>query len=217
MYADRHASPEGIKPGSLAVAVAINVALVGALLLSNPQFVPRPPDDTLSTRNIPLTPPPEPQPTPEAKARAEQRIVTPPEQPDRSTAVDPTLFDYPPLPPLPPQPDPGPTATGGGPETLPLPPVLVGAASDPRFARDLQPDYPAAERRLEREGQVRLRVLVGVDGRVQQVERVDATSDAFFHATERQALTKWRFKPATRDGIPYESWKVMTVTFRLEQ
>ncbi len=61
-----------------------------------------------------------------------------------------------------------------------------------------------------------MRVLVGADGRVRQVERVSATSDAFFMATESQALRRWRFKPGTRDGVAQEAWRVMTVTFRLE-
>jgi protein TonB len=94
-------------------------------------------------------------------------------------------------------------------------PVLVGARPDPRFARALQPDYPPSERRAEREGRVTVRVLVGIDGRVKQIELVSAASDQFFEATRRQALEKWRFTPATRDGIPEEAWRTMSVTFVL--
>jgi protein TonB len=35
----------------------------------------------------------------------------------------------------------------------------------------------------------------------------------FLAATRRQALAKWRFKPATLDGVAVESWKEMTVRF----
>lgn len=58
-------------------------------------------------------------------------------------------------------------------------------------------------------------MLVGADGRVKAVERVSATSDAFFTATRRQALSQWRFRPATRDGAAIESWYRMSVTFVL--
>jgi len=51
---------------------------------------------------------------------------------------------------------------------------------------------------------------------VKAVEQVSATSNAFFEATRRQALAKWRFKPATRGGIPQESWKTMSVRFELK-
>jgi len=60
-----------------------------------------------------------------------------------------------------------------------------------------------------------VRVLVGTDGRVKAIERVSATSDAFFAATRRQALSQWRFRPATRDGVGVESWYRMSVTFVL--
>ena len=50
---------------------------------------------------------------------------------------------------------------------------------------------------------------------MKQVEKVRATSDAFFRATEQQALRHWRFKPATLDGKPIESRTTMTVRFRL--
>lgn len=84
------------------------------------------------------------------------------------------------------------------------------------LSANLQPPYPAAEQRLERGGTVRLRVQVGPDGRVISVERISATSDAFWAATQRHALARWRFRPATLDGRPVESSKVMTVTFRIE-
>src|SRR3546814_1786436 len=118
------------------------------------------------------------------------------------------------------RPDPGPlvidigpstgTLTGTGidsvaldPPPPPLPP-LIAAQADPRYAAALQPAYPSAERRANREGNVVIKVLIGTDGRVKRVERVSATSDAFFEATRRQALGHWRFKPATRGGVPPE-------------
>jgi protein TonB len=73
----------------------------------------------------------------------------------------------------------------------------------------------SGERRAEREGRVTVRVLIGEDGRVKQVELVSAASEAFFAATREQALAKWRFTPATKDGIPQEAWRTMSVSFVL--
>jgi protein TonB len=44
---------------------------------------------------------------------------------------------------------------------------------------------------------------------------VSATSDAFWQATQRHALSRWRFKPATVDGRPVESSKVLSIRFQL--
>jgi len=95
-------------------------------------------------------------------------------------------------------------------------PVLIDARPDPRYMRDFQPDYPTNLQRLQLEGSVTVRVKIGPDGRVMAVQLVSATHDDFFKVTERQALRRWRFRPATRDGQPVESWREMTVHFRIE-
>jgi protein TonB len=51
---------------------------------------------------------------------------------------------------------------------------------------------------------------------VKEARRVAATSDAFWQVTLDRALAKWRFKPATRGGIPVEAWRTMSLTFVLE-
>ncbi|NJS15655.1 MAG: energy transducer TonB [Sphingopyxis sp.] len=101
-------------------------------------------------------------------------------------------------------------------ESTPTPPLpLVEAKLDPRYAGTFQPDYPAREQREGIEGTSRVRVLVGTDGRVKAVEDVATTSSGFFTETKRRALSKWRFKPATRGGAPEESWFTITVRFQL--
>lgn len=82
---------------------------------------------------------------------------------------------------------------------------------------DLQPPYPSSEEQAEREGKVTVRLAIGTDGRVKAIDKVSATSDAFFTATQRHALRSWRFSPATVDGKPVESRKVLTVHFRLDR
>jgi protein TonB len=92
-------------------------------------------------------------------------------------------------------------------------PIFKAALRDPRFAKDFQPDYPVGKLRLEIEGSVTVRILVGTDGRVRQVQILSATDPDFARATEKQALKAWRFKPATRDGVPVEDWQTLTVRF----
>ncbi len=96
-----------------------------------------------------------------------------------------------------------------------IPPVLKPAKLNPRYAGALQPEYPTGMIREEKEGAVTIKVLIGVDGRVKQVEPIRFDEDAFLAATRKQALSSWRFLPATKDGEPVESWKEMTVRFQM--
>ncbi len=224
MYADRSDRRFHINPTSMAVAVAINGGMLAALFLAAPEWVPghvEPP--ALNTRNIPLPPepipiPPEPQPT-ASTTPVLQPAPAPLPRPDAPLPLVnvPTtgpVFDIRPLPtPLAPI-GPGGPGTGTRPVETPAP-VMVGVSIDPRFADRFQPAYPPFEQREGRDGQVVVRVLVGTDGRVKAIERVSATSDAFFAATRRHALSQWRFSPATRDGTAIESWYRMSVTFVL--
>lgn len=100
------------------------------------------------------------------------------------------------------------------PKKPPAAPVVVKASLDSRAA--FQPTFPPGRIRAEQSGMVRVRVTIGTDGRVKSVEKISATHDDFFEATKKQALSKWRFKPATRDGVPYETSMTFSVTFNLD-
>ena len=203
-------------PGSLAVVVALHVGVLGAVaLVKGPEFV-RPFFPPTEITFIPL--PQDPTPVPPDPVRV-------PEQ--RPTVVPPIIRDLPPphnppveVPRDPPGPVGPPTGQGTGTVAPPDPPAHVpvrrDADFDPRFAANLRPPYPASEQRAQRNGTVRIRVTIGTDGRVRAAERVSATSDAFWAAAERQALTRWRFRPATLDGRPVEASKTLTIYFRLQ-
>jgi protein TonB len=222
MYADRYAQPTRFNPGGLTAAVAINAALVAALMFAGPNILPGEPESTLETTNIPIDPPPPVPPQPQPKPheltpnRPTEQIIAPippiavPSNSDFTTSVTesppvagPILGN-----------DPGPVAVDPIPPA-PLPP-LIGPQVDPRYASALQPTYPPSELRAQRDGRVSVRVLVGTDGRVKQIERISATSDAFWQVTQERALRAWRFKPATRGDVPVEAWRSMTLTFRVE-
>jgi protein TonB len=79
-----------------------------------------------------------------------------------------------------------------------------------------KPDYPSASRRLEEEGTVTLKFLVGVDGKVKE-SAVDKTSGyKRLDEAARQGLAKCQFKPGTENGQPVEGWANMKYTWRLE-
>ena len=217
MYAEQRYVPRTPRTVSLGAAVAINGLILAGFVTMVPDFIVKsPPPAPIETYNVKAPPPPPiEQPKIEPRAQTPLPYVPPttlpmPDQPViETTKIMPS--EQPPI---------GPVILPPGPTTVietptPLPP-LVGAQQDPRFARDYQPEYPAQELRAQRDGSVSVRVLIGADGRVKAVEQVSATSTAFFEVTKRQALGKWRFKPATRGGVPQESWKVMSVRFEIK-
>lgn len=202
-------------PTSFALVLLLHAGVLGAvIMIKGPTFAPA--DPPIIVKHIPN--PTDPEPVPEPPRRE-------PQQTARVTTVTPTV-PLPPLPtpvqPLPPLPtpvDPIPTGTAITPQPEPTPvrdPVRRDASIDPRYADALQPPYPLSEQRAQRTGTVRLEVTIGTDGRVRAVRRLSATSEAFWEVAERQARSRWRFRPATVDGRPVESTKVMTLYFRLE-
>lgn len=212
-YVDSHARAKS--PAGIAGAVAINALLVGGVILAAPELIKEPPWKVIGL--IKVSPPP-PATTVDPKPNAATAKPQPfaPKRPVRTAQGENDLA----IPPgagnsgliAPP---------GGGiveqpPQQPPVrQPVLTAAKVHPGYAGALQPTYPPGMIREAREGVVIVRVLIGTDGRVKALEPVSSDGDAFLAATRKQALGKWRFLPATRDGEPVEGWREMTVRFRL--
>ena len=210
---------KSLNPKAITVVVLLHGAALGALVMSKPDIVDRIKYGGTKLIDIKVPPPPEPEP----KTRIEQK----------KTAAQ-TFIDLPR--PLIPLPLPNPPVAKGPPDPIPLPPLPPGpefalkttppppipmrepVRTEPRIdtGSALQPPYPASAQREGAEGSVQVRVEIGPDGRVKAVAKVKASRDDFFAATERQALRYWRFKPATVDGKPIQSSKVMTVHFRID-
>lgn len=94
-------------------------------------------------------------------------------------------------------------------------PTIVAPRLNGRFAADFQPNYPSGLLRMGEEGMVSVRVLVGTNGRVKQIELISTPHEGFWLATKRHTTKNWRFKPATKDGKPYESWMTLKVKFEI--
>ena len=216
------------RPLSFGAVLLLHGAAIAALILmKGPGWITQP-NAPLIVDAIPIDRPPPPEPMPEPDQKMPQtpslsRMDVPPRvipTPVPSIPSDPVRIIPGPLIGTNPNP-PGGLASRPLPEAVPIErpvpdPVRVEAQFDPRFAREMQPPYPVNEERAEREGSVRIRVTIGADGRVKAAQKVSATSDAFWRNTERQALSRWRFRPATIDGRPIESSKILNVSFQLD-
>lgn len=221
-------------PKILVAAVAINAMVLGVLILSPiavETLKPKPPITTFDVRTI--KPPPPELPDPQILTDAPKTLLPvyipevpiniPVDRPQIDTGSDKT--DDIPL-----AGGDG-TSRGAGSEVKldpivvepvipvqvdPPVPVFKTAKRDPRYAANFQPEYPQSLIAREIDGFVRIKILIGADGRVRQAIILSATEAAFGMVTQRQALKAWRFIAATRDGRPVEDWQEMTVKFEIK-
>ena len=78
------------------------------------------------------------------------------------------------------------------------------------------PVYPPRALRKRLEGDARLRILVGANGRALEVQVLASTgSDEFGRFAKKAVLQRWRFKPAEVGGVATEAWGEVTIRFRL--
>jgi TonB family protein len=85
----------------------------------------------------------------------------------------------------------------------------------PRLINRVSPIYPAAARRMRVRGVVRLQALVGTDGTVEEMTIQQVPREGLGFATSvEDAIKKWRFEPATKDGVPVRVWLPIAIPFQ---
>jgi TonB family protein len=121
-----------------------------------------------------------------------------------------------PEPPLEPEPEPPPPiptedlVDRGGVYTA-VPP----GGTQPEEVDRVVPRYPAAARREGVAGAVVIRGIVRRDGRIDDVEIIKDLPYGLGEAA-RDAVRRWRFRPATFRGEPIDVYYTVTVNFRLQ-
>jgi protein TonB len=218
MYANGFLEQKRRSPAGLATVIALHGAAIGALIMFGTTVFKREAESRLVAINItaPVIPPEVPPPPP--SPQTPQQLSTPTVTPQIVTPVVPTIVSQvtPPTVYQPPLTPPGPRIEIASAATPVIPPPIRHAAEvDPRYRDALQPPYPREQEAAQRTGSVRVRITIGTDGRVTGIEQLFATNDSFWRVTQRQALGRWRFRPATVDGRPVVSTMLMTVTFRI--
>lgn len=89
------------------------------------------------------------------------------------------------------------------------PGYTLGSAANP------PPIYPPAARRRGIEGEVVLRVLVSADGRARSVEIAKSSGSDLLDEAARNALARWRFRPAMQSGVAVDGKATVPVRFAL--
>ncbi|MBK1710782.1 energy transducer TonB, partial [Marichromatium gracile] len=78
-----------------------------------------------------------------------------------------------------------------------------------------RPAYPARARRLGQHGEVTLEVLVGRDGRAEEIRLAHSSGVESLDRAARETVAHWRFRPARVDGAARASWVRIPVRFTL--
>lgn len=91
---------------------------------------------------------------------------------------------------------------------------LVRAEAD--YLNNPKPSYPRLSKRMGEQGEVRLRVLVAVDGRVASVQLSRSSGFERLDEAAMESVKQWRFKPATQGDETLETWVEVPVKFVLE-
>jgi protein TonB len=90
-----------------------------------------------------------------------------------------------------------------------------GALVAPQPSGSVLPAYPEAARRAGAQGTTLLRVRVRADGSVGEVLIQQSAGHPDLDAAAAGAVSRWRFEPAERGGVPVEVWILLPVRFRL--
>ena len=176
-------------------------SVVQALLLEEkrpepPAPAPAPAPTTPPPKN---TPPPAYVPAPEVTA-----VVAPPNAIAAVTSAPPPVTA------------PAAPAPTAAPAVAPRAAPAARTAAGVNMAQCDKPEYPITSKRMEEEGTVTLRFLVGTDGKVIQSEIEKSSGYKRLDEAARAGLAKCQFRPAMADGKPEQAWTSIKYLWRLE-
>ena len=115
--------------------------------------------------------------------------------------------------------------SAGAPKATPVaPPPVVAALPDGAVTRtatpsggyQVHPSYPSTARRLGIEGTSLLRVFVGADGRVTDIELDRSAGHPDLDRAAIDAVRRWKFEPGRRGNEPIGMWVRLPVQFVLK-
>ena len=96
-------------------------------------------------------------------------------------------------------------------QAAPVQPTLTPAV----LIRSVQPRYPTQAQRSRTEGFVVLSFTVKPDGHTADIKVVEAQPRHVFERAAIDAVDRWEFKPATRNGEPVDSTVTNRINFKL--
>jgi len=234
MRIDRYVHDERLTWGAAGILVAVamlHAGIIVRLLLTAPPMPLKGVPDAVFQVSLQRLPPL--RLPPQLQAPAAEPEAPPPSdavrKPPRQTRPVPILVDTPTANPVPPDTQvkpyelgdeslpgtPGPAMQHGVPGGEGLDDVPAYSYSSLKLLEAKPPDYPPRCLRMGIEGRVRVRVLVGEDGRPQEVTIDRSSGDASLDEAALEAVRQWRFEAAMRRGVSVRAWVIARVEFKL--
>ncbi|MDO1527656.1 energy transducer TonB [Fulvimonas sp. R45] len=96
-------------------------------------------------------------------------------------------------------------------------PASAGATRDAVLTRQVNPRYPTSAQRAGIEGWVEVDFTVDVEGDVRDAKVAEAQPRHVFDRSALEAVNRWKFEPAMRDGKPVASQLRRRIQFKLRQ
>ena len=171
-----------------------------AIVFRGKRLPPMPPQPDLSkVKSVPLVRP-KPLPLPQ---QPRLRAVEPPADP-RPIRIE-TL-----------EREPAPPVSNARPPVETLPGQLIDLADvdvKPRPVRRQLPGYTRRAMKKKQQGRVGLKLLVDERGKIVDLRLLRTIPDSDLNEAAIEAAWRWRFEPASKDGVPVRVWKPVTVVF----
>ena len=175
--------------------------LQGVLIAPEPKIAPPPPKaepEPSIPQPVPKKPPQKPQPKPTqktpppvAKAAAAAPVVAPSKAVSQKTA-------------------------SGSPAKTAEPTTQLPSA-DAAGLNNKAPQYPMLSRKRKEQGTVWLLLLVSKEGVVTQLKLKKTSGFDRLDQAALQAVKKWKFQPARKQGQPIDYWYELPLKFSLQQ
>lgn len=87
----------------------------------------------------------------------------------------------------------------------------------PSLLANPRPSYPPQAVKEKIEGSVRIKFLVGEDGRVTQSEVLATSGHSILDSAAREFVYNLRYSPAEKDGEPFSTWSSIIFRYVLEE
>ncbi|MFO6419688.1 energy transducer TonB [Hylemonella sp. W303a] len=190
----------GSKPGS--TETVVNGELISEIVAPPAPTVAAQPQSAPKPQPRPNTPPPQQvQPTPLQQDTPSQLVQETPQPTTPQTDATPIE-----------------TPVVAQQSAAPPPPQRTQQPSvDASYLYNKHPAYPDISRRMNEQGQVLVRVLVGTKGEVLRAELGKSSGYPRLDRTAVAAVRGWRFLPGQRDGQAEAMWFNVPINFVLEQ
>lgn len=209
--------------GVLGLVLGCHAAALALTLAHNTKPLPEPEPETITPPTIVgvmLPPPvakPQPKPEPQPEPKPQQKPKPTPKPLPKPLPKAPPSEKAVSVPPVTSSPPPVKTAKAAPAKTAPTAPAIQPPSAEAQGLNNKAPLYPQLSRKKKEQGTVLLLILVKADGTVGEVQLKTSSGFARLDQAARQAVKRWQFQPALKEGQPIDFWYELPLKFSLNQ